>query len=207
MKQFNEDFKIKLYQNISDIENNSLVEIVAIVRQQSDHYKDIGLMIASILTGIAYTIMILLPFDINPYLIYVITIALFFFAFFVTMSIPSILRIFIPKKRINKSVEIMARAIFQKGGIRFTEERIGVLFFVSYLEKKVFIIADRGAQMAVPQEEWDEIQSQFNACFNDLLVAENILKTLSNTKDIFNKYIPPVENDINELPDNLEVNI
>lgn len=207
MKQFNEEFKTKLYQTISDIENNSLVEVVTIIRQQSEGYKDIGLMFASILTGVVFTVMMFIPFTIDAYLIYIITIAFFLLSFFLTMSMKSILRTLIPKKRIKKSVEIMARAIFQKGGMRFTEERIGILFFVSFLEQKVMIIADRGAQLAVPQEDWDNIQEQFDDCFKDLLVADNVLKALSNTKDIFNQYIPPVEDDINELPDNMKVDL
>ena len=89
--------------------------------------------------------------------------------------------------------------------MRFTEEKIGVLFFVSFLEKKVMIIADRGAKMAVPEEEWNTIQEHFDSIFNEGIVSDNILKSLANCKDIFNSYIPPIENDINELPDNLEV--
>ena len=205
MKQFNEDFKNKLYQTISDIENNSLVEVVTIIRQQSEDYKDVGLTVAAIFTGVIFTLMMFVPIDIDAYLIYIITIATFLFSFYLTMSVPAILKLFIKQKRINRSVEIMSRAIFQKGGMRFTKDRIGVLFFVSYLEQKIIIVADRGAKQTVPQEEWNSIQAQFDECFNEGSVSENILKALSNTKDIFNSYIPPVENDINELPDNLEI--
>ena len=115
MKQFNEDFKNKLYQTISDIEDNSLVEVVTIVRQQSEQYKDIGLLVAAFFTGIVFSLLMFIPMDIDAYLIYIITIALFLFSFYLTMSMPFILRMFISKKRASKSVEIMARAVFQKG--------------------------------------------------------------------------------------------
>ena len=208
MKQFNEHFKNKLYQTISDIEDNSLVEVVTIIREKSEAYKDIGFLVASIFTAIVLTIMILIPIDIPdyPFVAYIFTFVSFFIAFFLTMNFPALLKLFIKQKRIDRSVEIMSRAIFQKGGIRFTEDKIGVLFFVSYFEKKIVIVADRGAKMAVPQEDWDNIQAQFDTCFKEGEVSKNILKVLSNTKDIFNSYIPPIENDINELPDNLEVN-
>ena len=207
MKQFNEDFKNKLYQTISDIEDNSLVEVVTIIRQQSAKYKDVGLLVAAIFTGIVLIFIMFVPIVIEEYdaLIFVFTFLSFLFAFFLTMNVPGLLKLFIKQKRIDKNVEIMARAIFQKGGIRFTDKKIGVLFFISYFEQKVVIVADRGAQLSVPQEDWDSIQAQFDTCFKEGSVSENILKVLSNTKDIFNSYIPPVENDINELPDNLEV--
>jgi len=207
MKEFNEDFKTKLYQTIEEIENNSLVEVVTIIRQQSGKYRDVGLRVAAIFTGIIFSIMFLMPFTINPYLIYIITIISFLITLYTVMLIPPVLRLFISTKRIERSVEIMGRAVFQKGGIRFTEERIGVLIFVSYFEKKVFIVSDRGVQLAVPQEDFDKIQTQFDAIFESSNISESFLKALSSTKEFFTEYIPPVENDINELPDDLKVEL
>ncbi len=207
MKQFNDDFKTKLYQAISDIENNSLVEIVTVIRQQSAKYSDIGLLTAAIASFILFSVMMFIPVDIPAYWIYTSTVLFFLLVHFSVMSISGILLKLIPKKRLEKNVEILARAVFQKGGMRFTKEHIGVLFFISYFEKKAIIIADRGVEMAIPQEEWKDIQQQFSTIFDNDNVAENILKFLSTTKSTFNKYIPPIENDINELPDNLEVDL
>lgn len=207
MKEFNEDFRTKLYQTIEDIENNSLVEVVSIIREKSEKYNDIGLKIASIVSALVFTVLFLIPVDINPYLIYVLTIVSFLGVLFLIMLIPPILRMFIPAKRTDKSVEIMGRAIFQKGGVRFTNERIGVLIFVSYLEQKAIVIADRGVEQSVPLEDLEKIQNQLNSIFVDNNPADNLLKILASTKDIFSKYIPPIENDINELPDNLKVDL
>ncbi len=208
MKEFNEDFKTKLYQTIEDIENNSLVEVVSIIRQQSERYKDIGFLLAAIVTGLIFSILtVIISAEINPYLIYLITIVTFPASYFLLMLFPSFLMLFVSKSRKEKAVEIMGRAIFQKGGIRFTEQRIGVLFFVSYIEKSVLILADRGVIEAVPQEEFDKIQAQFDEIFNSQSISEDFLKVLSSTKEIFAQYIPPVENDINELPDDLKVDL
>jgi len=207
MNFFSEDFKNNLYETIEDIENNSLVEIVGIVRQQSEKYRDVGLLFAAITTAILYTVLIIIPATINPYLIYLSTIVFYLIAYFGIMAAPSFLRLFVCSKRKNKAVELMSRAVFQKGGIRHTQEKIGVLFFVSILEKKVKIIADRGAEMSVPLEEWEKIQAQFDKTFDSSDAQNNFLKSLTSTKEIFSKYIPPVEDDINELPDNLKVDL
>ncbi len=206
MNLFGEDFRTKLYETIEEIENNSLVEVVAIFRQQSNKYKDVGLLTSAIAAFLLYTILILIPIDINPYLIYVVTILMFVITYFLVMSLHGLLSILVKEQRKANAVEILGRAVFQKGGVRFTEEHIGVLFFVSMFEKKVLILADRGAEQAVPPEEWDKIQLQFDNIFNGD-IEENFLKALSATKDVFAKYIPPVEDDINELPDNLKVDL
>ncbi len=207
MNFFKEEFKNKLYETIEDIENNSLVEVVAIIRQQSEKYRDVGFLVSSVLTALFYTILIFIPVEIDPYLIYLSTLIFFLIVFFIYMGIPFLHRLFIPNKRIDRAVELLSRAIFQKGGIRFTKEKIGVLFFVSIFEKRVVILPDRGAQMSVPQEEWDKLQMQFDKIFDTEDASESFLKVLSSAKEIFAKYIPPVEDDINELPDNLKVDL
>lgn len=207
MKEFSEDFRTKLYQTIEEIENNSLVEVVSIIREQSEKYTDVALKVAAVFTMVLFSVLILIPFDIKTSVLHLLPILSFVAVFYIVMSVPALLRLFISQKRMDKSVEIMGRAIFQKGGVRFTEQRIGVLIFISYFEKKVLVIADRGVQLAVPQEDMDNMEKSFNDIFTSNNIGEEFLKVLSSTKDVFSEYIPPVENDINELPDNLKVDL
>lgn len=204
-KQFNDSFKDKLYDIISEIENNSLVEVVTIIKQESGNYKDTGFLVSSITTGIILTFLMLVPIDINPYLIYIFTIISFVMTYLLVMNISGLLRLFISTKRQTRNVEIMSRATFQKGGIRHTQAQTGVLFYISILEQKVAIVADKGIEKNVPIEEIETIQTEFDKCFSSPNISANVLDALLNTKAIFNQYVPPVENDINELPDNLNI--
>jgi len=52
MKYFNQDFKTKLYKAISNIENNSLVEVVAIVKPRSEAYADVPLWVGIVMAFI-----------------------------------------------------------------------------------------------------------------------------------------------------------
>lgn len=204
-KQFNDSFKDKLYDIISEIENNSLVEVVTIIKQESGNYKDTGFLVSSITTGIILTFLMLVPIDINPYLIYIFTIISFVMTYLLVMNISGLLRLFISTKRQTRNVEIMSRATFQKGGIRHTQAQTGVLFYISILEQKVAIVADKGIEKNVPIEEIETIQTEFDKCFSSPNISASVLDALLNTKAIFNQYVPPVENDINELPDNLNI--
>ena len=207
MKYFNEDYKTNLYKTIEDIENNSLVEIVVIVKERSADYKDILLWFAFAFMVFAYTLFMFTPLEFDPFLIYFFTILSFFIGFGIIFFIPALKRLFIKKKRQKKAVEIFGRAIFQKGGIRFTDEKIGVLIYASVFEKEVIVIADRGAEVAIPEEEWQTIKKGFDNVFYQSNPAEKLLENLQACKSIFSQYIPPIENDINELPDDLEVDL
>ena len=207
MKGFNQDFKTKLYSTIEYIENNSLVEVVTIVKASSSKYYDFAIMMGAIFMAVFHTYFIFSPFEYDPYLIYLITLLSFVGGYFLVELIPSFKRLLISKKRKQRMVEIYGRAIFQKGGIRFTNDKIGVLIFVSLFEKTAMIIPDRGAETKVPDEEWQKIKEGFNNIFNFDDVPTALLNELQKCKPIFAEYILPIENDINELPDDLEVDL
>jgi len=207
MKQFDEAFKTKLYKTIELIENNSLIEIVVIIKAQSGKYRDIPFLAGIVFSFLLYTFFMFSPFNFDVFMIYVFTLLSFFAVYGLFSSIPFLHSLLIKKSRKQKAAEIAARAIFQKGGIRFTNDKIGTLIYVSYFEKQVYILPDRGAKNSVPEEEWETINKNFQSIFNSQNIADELINQLANCKDMFYKYIPPIENDINELPDDLDVEL
>lgn len=207
MKRFNEAFRTKLYNTIQDIEDSSLVEIVVIIRPQSGSYRDIPLWGGVWFSFLLYSFFMFSPFDFDVFLIYVFTILSFLGIYTLLSALPEIAAKFIPRSRKEKMVEIYARAAFQKGGIRFTSQRIGTLVYISLLEKKTFILPDRGAETAIPAEDWERMKQDFQMIYNESDVPGALIKTLASYKSLFSASIPPVENDINELPDDLKIEL
>jgi len=207
MKQFDQTFKTKLYKTIETIENNSLVEIVVIIKAQSDKYKDIPFFAGIVFSFLLYTFFMFSSIEFDYMYIFFFTIFSFFGVYGLFSSIPFLHSLLIKKSRKEKAVEIAARAIFQKGGIRFTNDKIGTLIYVSDFEKQVYILPDRGAKTAVPDEEWKTINENFQSIFNSQNIADELINQLAKCKDIFSKYIPPIENDVNELPNDLDIEL
>ena len=207
MKQFNEDFRTKLYETIELIENNSLVEMVVIIKEHSGKYRDIPVWAGLIFSFLLYTFFMFSHIAFDVYMIYGMTVLSFFFIYGLVSISHFTVPFLIKKKRKLRNVEISARAIFQKGGIRFTQERIGVLIYVSLLEKQVFILPDRGAEKAIPVDEWKEMKQDFQQIFNASDIPGALIDTMKKWQPVFAKHIPPIENDINELPDDLDVEL
>ena len=207
MKQFNNAFRTKLYDTIATIENNSLVEVVVLVKGSSATYNDAHLKWGLLFTLLSYIFFMFSPIEFDVFTIFLGTILFFFVGLALSWLIQPMQKVFLKKKRLEKNTEIAARAIFQKGGVRHTEEKIGVLFYVSYFEKQSVILPDRGAETAVPQEDWAKMRAEFSAIFTQAETAEALIKMLENSQAVFAKYILPVENDINELPDDLDVDL
>jgi putative membrane protein len=207
MKHFDEDFKTRLWQTIEAIENDSLVEVVVMVKPFSDEYPDIPLLWGAGFAFIALTFFMFTPFIFGDYLLYSGTLGAFALGMALALFVNPLKRLFISKKRMERSVEIMARALFQKGGMHHTQEHIGTLIYCSVFEKSVYILPDRGAKHAVPEDEWQQIREGFRDIFNAPNPADKLLEQLKKCQPVFAEYIPPVENDINELPDDLEVSL
>jgi len=207
MKQFDENFKQRLRTAVEDIEKNSLIEIVTIVRPRSESYRDVPLWWGVFFMFVTFTVMMFVPFVFGDYTFYAAVLFSFFGGLIGSWLFIPMQRPFISKQRMEKNVEIMARAIFQKAGIRKTNAKIGTLIFVSVFEQKVCILPDDGAKMAVPQEDWDSLNLNLNSIFKAKNPADALIGQLKICKSIFSSYIPPIENDINELPDDLEVDL
>ncbi len=205
MNRFNETFRTKLFETIELIENNSLVEMVVIIKPQSGRYRDIPVWCGIIFSFLLYTFFMFSSVEFGVYMIYGMTILSFFLIYGLVSVISIFKAMFIKRKRKTRNVEINARAIFQKGGVRFTEDRIGTLVYISLFEKLVFILPDRGAENAIPVDEWKEIKLDFQSIFDSKDVPAELINKLNKWQPVFAKYIPPVENDINELPDDMNV--
>jgi putative membrane protein len=128
------------------------------------------------------------------------------------MALGFILSYFIPVFRIqmvsNLTVEkrVMQRAetAFIEREIFNTGKRIGILLFISELERKVLILADSGINRLVPDEEWQKIIDDLIGFIKKKKTAEGIVRAIDECTDLLIK--SGVENDEsagNQLPDGL----
>src|SRR6185369_3189157 len=67
----------------------------------------------------------------------------------------SIRRLFSREKYRNKSVRTAAAAMFYEAGIANTNAEMGVLIYLSLMEKRLELIADRGILKKVPAHDWN----------------------------------------------------
>jgi putative membrane protein len=107
----------------------------------------------------------------------------------------------------QKATELFARACFQKGGIHLTEDRIGLLVFISELERQTLLTPDCGIESSIPSSIWETLRNDLQSVFLAKIPREEIIAKLEAMIPIFSRYIPQVEGDKNELPDNLIIDL
>ena len=208
MKKFNHpDFQTQLNQVITELEQDSQIEVVVMIKQRSANYEDIPIALGAISALAAFSYLFYFDPRFADYIACLITLVAFELGMLLSLALPMTQHLCATKKRQQRNVEIMARALFQKGGLHQTSAGIGTLIYCSLLEKIVYIVADSGAQMAIPEDEWRKITLGLQSIFKSKMPATALLKELEKCKLIFSRYVPASENNINELPNTLQVDL
>jgi putative membrane protein len=205
-KALTTEWQTRLWETIKHIEKNSQIEMVVVLRPRSADYRDIAWVWGVFGAWLGFTYVMFAPEYFIDDIVYATPIAAFLSGFALA-HLPLLTRLSIKKTRLEKSVEIMARAIFQKGGIQHTQAKIGVLVYVSWLEKRVVLLADKGVEMALPVSEWQTLRADFQSIFHERKPLDELIAQLEKSQPVFSRYLPPLANDINELPDDLDVDL
>lgn len=202
-----QEFKTRLWDAIATIEGESGVEVVVIIKPASADYNDAALMGGAILSFVVFSFFVFAPIVFGDYLIYTGTPVAFALGVLLVSYVPSLKRLLSGTARRRRQVEIMARALFQKGGLHRTQDGVGVLVYVSELEQQVYLLADHGVMEAFPVEEWEALEASFRGVLRASDPPAVLLDTLAASGPVFARYIPVEPDDVNEIPDDLEVSL
>lgn len=205
-KELTTDFQTRLWNAVSSIEQSSQVEVVVVFRKSSGTYLAIPLFWGIIAAWLTHTYLMFSPDFFENWLVYYLPLLAFGISFGMA-HLPVIKRLCSKNAVLRKNVEIMARAIFQKGGIHHTRAKTGLLVYCSNLEKICYLLPDRGLELAIPAEDWQQLRRDFQEIYAGKNPYTALLAQLSRTKELFSRYLPALPDDINELPDTLDIDL
>jgi putative membrane protein len=217
--KFSREDKEKLKEAVRKAESSTSGEIaVAIVGQSSD-YAVYELLFA-VFIGFGYFLIML--FFIGPVEVFlqqltwhysvVHLISFYGFStflvitvFYLLANLRSIDRLIIPSSvKLNK-VKNRAVRYFMDSGVYNTRDRTGILIFISYLEKRVEILADTGISDVIEQSVWDDIlRSIVDGIKTDDLLG-SLLKAVDECGKLLSDSFPIKPDDENELKDDIVV--
>lgn len=207
MKRFDDKFRTKLYEGVAEIENNSQAEAVVIIKKSSGRYAVYSFAAAAIVSFVIFTFFMFAPIDFDTYFMYGVSVLCFGVALALFTFVPALQRLTIPPSLRRKNAEIHARAIFQKGMIYNTMEHTGFLIYCSVAEKEAVFMPDHAITLLFDDVDMQKVNSLVNNIFNAKDVPSEILRVMHEVVPIFAKYMPHRDDDINELPDDLDVDL
>ena len=214
-----EDFE-KIKNTVIKCEEKTTGEIAVAVAPESAHYSFWELLAANVFS--ALVLVILLPFsDVirglyrNLYwqnepswilpLFYIISCFGAVVIAFYLANIPVIDRIVIPKSVRMSCVTHRAFRSFSESGVYDTAEHSGILIFVSYMERQVRIIADRGISQKISQDLWNLIADEMAENLKKGNAAVAFTTAIEKCGELLAENFPPHQENPNELSDGLVI--
>ncbi|MDR2551040.1 MAG: hypothetical protein LBD10_12665 [Desulfobulbus sp.] len=118
------------------------------------------------------------------------------------MRLPCLLRLFISERRAEEEVERAALNRFYGERLHATKDATGVLIYISVLERRVWILGDRGINERIGPHVWQGLIDTLIAGIREGRAGETLCATIEKVGVMLHIHFPPATDDRNEL-DNL----
>ena len=185
---------------IREIEKGTDAELVLIIRARSRSYAAANYLFAAFLAFAALNFLLFSPFDFHHYWVPIDIALVFLLAIYVSSRSNAIRRWLTRRSVREKSVRESAAAMFYEAGIANTKAEMGVLVYVSLLERRLELIADRGILKAVPALEWNQTLFELHQAATDPNPV-TLQAGLEKLGVLLGQHIPASSDNPNELPD------
>ena len=224
---FTDEEKRGIESTIADAELRTSGEIVAMVVERSDKYRDIDVFV-SMLVSACFAVLPAEAAYINAteilgriipsmswmsgipdntrfmtglFAFLFVTMLLYIPVKFIIGFFPGLRRFFISLNRRDNEVREKALSEFREQGLDKTRDATGILFLISLFERRVYVLADHGIYEKVKQERLDLYARSVSAGLAKHKGADALCEAVKNAGDELARHFPRKPDDANELPD------
>lgn len=199
----NEKVRARIAEAISEAEDRTSGEIVAVVAPSSDDYALIPIMWAALAALIVPGVLLLLT-DLSMWTVYTIQLTVFL-VLAVVLGLDAFRYKVVPRNIANRRAHRHAVDQFLSQNLHTTKGRTGVLIFVSIAEHYAEIIADEGIYEKVDPSHWDEALQAMLGHIKRGEIEQGFLAAIAASADVLSEHFPISSDDEDELPNHLIV--
>ena len=186
---------------VQEAERHTSGEIVPMVVERSDDYPGVRAVSAALLAFAAGVVVLASPLDARLW-IPPIELAVFA-AGYVIAGWPPVLRRLLPVSIRTLRVHQAAHLAFLEEGIVETRDRTGILLYISLLEHRVEVVADRGIDERVQEGTWEGVVRLILDGIRRRRAEEGLVDAIRLCGEILAVQFPPRPDDTDELANRL----
>jgi putative membrane protein len=185
---------------IQEIERTTDSELVVVVRARSASYAHADYLFGAVLAFVVLLVILFVPFPFPEYFVPIDVALAFVIGSIISWRSNSVRRLFSTEKFRRKSVRTAAAAMFYEAGIANTNAEMGVLIYLSLLERRLELIADRGVLKKVPAHDWNHELFELHKV-GENPDAKNFQEAIQRLGKVLATHVPATGENPNELPD------
>lgn len=193
----------RIRQAVAEAEKATSGEIATMVVARSDSYPEAAIL-GSVLG--AATVALVISIVIHHVTIWSylpLMLLLFFPVQLLLKNVPCFQRPFIAASRLNEVVTSRAVRGFYEKGLYRTKNATGILIFISIFERKVWILGDRGINLKIPAESWQELVRILAAGLKAGRACDSLCEVIRRCGEELARHFPREQDDMNELQDEI----
>jgi len=188
---------------VAKAESGSSGEIAIMVVPHSERYPEAEELGALLLAGLIGVIAAVLLHHVTIWT-YIPSLCLLYFpALLLFRRFPRLKLSFAGARRQAEAVRERAVAAFYEKGLYRTREQTGVLIFISLLERKVWILGDRGINEKIETGYWEALAAELAAGIRSGQAADALCSVVAQCGGELSRHFPPRPDDRNELSDEI----
>jgi putative membrane protein len=200
---FTDSEKLRIRESVRAVEKGTSGEIATMVVDQSDGYLEAEVLGGILLSGLVALIISIAVQHVTIWTFVPIVCVLYFPSRLLFMRFPRLKIPFVNKKRMMHAVRERALRAFYEKGLYRTRDENGILIFISILERKVWILGDRGVNVKIPPETWQAHANEISQGIREGRPCDALCKVIESCGRVLEEHFPRKEDDTNELPDEL----
>ncbi len=198
---FNESERAEIRRAMTIAEAGTSGEIVAMVVPESDRYREAETVGGVLLAGFLALITGILLHHVTVWFFIPLLFILFFPCRLIFRKFPWLKRSLLTRPRMESAVRERCLHAFHDKGLHRTRDETGVLIYISLLERKVWIIGDRGINERIPPESWQEMARELSEGIREGCGCATLCRVIGRCGEILAEQFPLRRDDGNELPD------
>ncbi len=126
----------------------------------------------------------------------------FFLPFWLVFrKVPAVKLHFAGVKRREMAVRDRALRAFYEKGLHRTKGSTGVLFFISLLERRVWVLADKGIHEKITQARLNALAKIVSGGIRQAKAADALVEAINKAGELLKEHFPVQDGDTNELAD------
>ncbi len=200
-KFFTAEEKERLKATVHEAESRTIGEIVVMVVDHSDHYIEAEVLGGILLGSLLSLIATLLYFHSSIWSYVPLSFLFFFPCRFLFQRIDILKRLFIGIRKKEEAVRLRAERAFFEKGLYKTKKNTGVLFFLSLLERKVWVLADKGIYEKMNQETLNRFANEVSRGIKENQACGALTQAIQEIGVLLSQHFPITPDDTDELPD------
>ena len=202
-KFFTAEEKEKLKTATREVESRTIGEIAVMVVDHSDHYMEAEVLGSVLLGSLLSLILTVLFFDSSLWFYIPLSFIFFFPCWFLFIKVAGLKKAFIGIRRKEEAVRLRAERAFFERGLYRTKKNTGVLFFISLLERKVWVLADKGIYKKMDQQTLNRFANGVSRGIKEGRAYDALSQAIQEIGVYLAKHFPITPDDTNELSDDV----